>query len=450
MTTPTWSDGDPSQVSLTTNATELGRSFRRGFATLFAVDLVNKALTAATVVVLIRGLSVSAYAYVTVLLTLAQFTGSAAGGGVQTQYLREESERVSRGGETGRDALFPDALTKTLVLITVFGVCTFPLVRLFSFGSSLDATVRLAFFSTLFAAGYAATDLSIARFQARRRFLKAGVLSVTRASALLFGALVVIASSEDQFVVGGFLAGSTIVVGVLTAGLITGRALLAQDSRPRLLPFRREDAWLLLYSFAAGGFAYVDVLVAGALLSHYEIATLGAALRYWAVVLSAIPALAAVLRVRTSQVDIVDSPVNQRIFVFSWVRRASVPAALLVGLAALLAPVAIPQIDGGKYPTSIGAFQILLVSAFVAYATAPGAITLLAQRRYRTLGLTYGAGLALNLFGDIAVARPFGVIGIALVSSATYLAVGVAVTVQSVRYAARRGNGSAEAAGPAE
>jgi O-antigen/teichoic acid export membrane protein len=445
VTTPSLSDSDPSHVSLGTGRTELTRSFRRGFATLFAVDLLNKALTAVTVVVLIRGLSVAAYAYVTVLVTLAQFTGSAAGGGVQTKYLRDESERVSRGGETKSDLLFPNALTKTLLLIAAFGVSTSPLVPLFGFGAGLDSTVRLALFATLFAAGYAATDLTIARYQARRRFLEAGFLSVARSMAFLFAALIIVVSSENEFVVGALLVGSAIVVGGLTAGLITGRALLVYKTKPDLVPFSRDDGWLLLYSFAAGGFAYVDVLVAGALLSHYQIATLGASLRYWAVVLSAIPALGAILRVRTSQIDIVDSPVSQRNFVFSWARRASVPAALLVGVAAILAPVGIPQIDGGKYPSSIPAFQILLISAFVAYVTAPGAITLLAQRRYRTLGLSYGVGLVLNLVGDIAVARSFGVVGIAIVSSATYLAVGVAVTLQAVRYATQQALGSAEA-----
>jgi O-antigen/teichoic acid export membrane protein len=53
-------------MSIQSETLDLTRTFRRGFATLFALDLCNKGITAVTVVALIRGLSVSTYAYVTI------------------------------------------------------------------------------------------------------------------------------------------------------------------------------------------------------------------------------------------------------------------------------------------------------------------------------------------------------------------------------------------------
>jgi O-antigen/teichoic acid export membrane protein len=423
-------------MSVPSDTAEITRSFRRGFATLFAVDLLNKCVTAVTVVVLIRGLSVPSYAYVTVLFTLAQFSGSAAGGGILTRYLREESERLSRGGEVIREELFVNALVKATLLIAILGVCTIPLVQTFGFGSDSGGSAKLALFATVFAAGFTATDLAVARFQARRSFFRAGILSVIRALALLAAALTVTETSENQLQIGAWLAASMIVVGLLTAGRIAAKAAVSShtSSRLSLLGFSREDGWLSLWSVAGAGFAYVDVLVAGALLTHYEVAALGASLRYWALVLSAIPALGAVLRVRTSQVDIVDSPSNQRTMVLSWIRRTTIPAAVLVAVVAALAPVVIPLIDGGKYPKSVEVFQIFLVTAFIAYVTAPAGITLLAQRRYAALAAIYGGGLLLNLFGDLAVARPFGIVGIAIVSSTVYVGIGLAATVESLRY----------------
>ena len=106
--------------------------------------------------------------------------------------------------------------------------------------------------------------------------------------------------------------------------------------------------------------------------------------------------------------------------VLTWFRRTTLPAAVLVAISALLSPFLIPLIDGGKYPGSIVVFQILLVTAFCAYVLAPSVSILMAQRRYLVLAAVYGLGLLVNLVGDIAIARTFGVTGIAVVSASVY------------------------------
>jgi O-antigen/teichoic acid export membrane protein len=408
---------------------DITRSFRRGFATLFVVDLITKGLTAATVVILIRGLSVSIYAYVTLLLAIAQLTASAAGGGILTRYLREESEQASRGFRESTDGQFLEALAKASLIIAVFGICIVPLVKGFGIGTEFGGA-SLVILAVAFAAGSNATDLAIARHQARRRFSKAGALNVIRAFALLVSA-VIVSFADNVLVIGGWLVASMLVVALASAG---GALRTAPGARDRLrINFSREEAWLSFFSFASAGFAYVDILVASALLGEHQVSTLGASLRYWAVVLSAMPALGAVLRVRTAQFDIVDSPARQRSMVLSWIRRTSIPAALLTTAAFLLAPVLIPEVDGGKYPGSIAVFRIFLVTAFVAYTTAPAGTILIARRRYDVLGSVYGLGLILNLIGDIIVAQPFGVTGIAVVSSIVYLAIGIVVTLLAIR-----------------
>jgi O-antigen/teichoic acid export membrane protein len=410
---------------------EITQSFRRGFATLLILDFINKALTAATVVVLIRGLSVSSYAYVTVLLTLAQLTASAAAGGISTRYLREEAERVSRGSRDSSDEHFREAFLKTSVLILVFGVCALPVVQALGLGTEFNGTLSLVAFATAFAAGSSAIALSVARYQARRRFFKAGRLNVFRALALLAGALVISLTTENELVIGSWVAASMVITGFVAVAGPLRKVLAVQGNQN--LGLTREEIWLSFFSFASAGFAYVDVLVASVLLSEYEVATLGASLRYWAVIVSAMPALGAVLRVRTSQMDIVDSGERQRAMVLSWVRRTIIPGTLLIGGIFALAPILIPQIDGGKYPGSITAFQIFLATALIAYVTAPAGTVLMAQRRYDILGGVYALGLLINLIGDVAVARKFGVNGIALVSSIVYVGIALAVTVLSVR-----------------
>src|SRR5438093_1252891 len=179
------------------DSAELSQSFRRGFAATFTLDLVTKALGAVTVVVLIRGLSVSSYAYTTLFLTLAQFAGSAAGGGVRTRYLREEAERLSRGGAGDRDEAFLNSLLKGTVLILGIGVGAFPLVWSVSLGSEFLGAASLVAYATAFAIGFSAAELAIARYQARRRFVAAGSVAIARAAALL-GASVMILVTRDN------------------------------------------------------------------------------------------------------------------------------------------------------------------------------------------------------------------------------------------------------------
>jgi O-antigen/teichoic acid export membrane protein len=100
----------------------------------------------------------------------------------------------------------------------------------------------------------------------------------------------------------------------------------------------------------------------------------------------------------------------------------------------VLAPAIIPKLDGGKYPESVEVLQIFLVVAFSSYVAAPAASILMAQRRYRVLFGVYALGLLLNFVGDVSVAARFGVVGIAVVSSAVYAAIHLVLIGQALRY----------------
>jgi O-antigen/teichoic acid export membrane protein len=425
---------------------ELTRSFRRGFIVTFSMDLVTKVLAAAITVLMIRGLSVSHYAYATLFLTIAQFAGSAAGSGVRTRYLRDEAERLSRGrGDESSDP-FLSALFKGTVLIVLVGALSVPLVAVVGLGSEVGDGFTLVLYATLFAIGVSAIELGVARYQARRRFSAAGIVNVARSAALLVATAMILLTRQSALAISRWLAGSMLAVGLATVVAAGKRHLPSHVVRTRLLT--PDEASLSAYYVAAAGFAYVDIIVAGALLDPRQVATLGAALRYLAIVQSPIPALAAVLRVRTSQADLVDSLAGQKAMLFSWLRRSALPATLIVGAAAALAPLVIPMIDHGRYPDSIIVFEIFLATALSGYLTAPGVSILMTQRRFAALALIYTAGLALNLIGDIAVARRFGVIGIALVSTSIYVSLDVLMTSYAIRRASAAIAASERRGGP--
>jgi O-antigen/teichoic acid export membrane protein len=418
----------------TGSTADLSRVFRRGFAETFAFDVAARAFSAASIILLIRGLSVSAYAFVTLFLILAQFLASAAGGGVRLRYLRREAERVSRG-EAGEAASFGTALVSGSLLIAAIGFAFLPIVYFFIDVPAAGTPIGLIVYSVGFAIGWAATELTVAHYQARMRFGVAGAINVLRAAVVLATSIVVVAMGANQSsgLALGFLGGMVAVGGVTTGWILRQRNHVAQSPLRQRLVLTSEEGWLTIYFLAGAGFAYVDVMVAAMFLSAKDIATLGATLRYLSVALAAIPAMGAVLRVRVSQSDILDSGENQRRLVLSWLRLTALPAAVVLAVSIVLIPVVIPMIDGGRYPGSIIALQIFLPSAALAYMTEPGANVLMAQDRNAMLALLFALALTINFVGDLIVAPAGGVTGIAVVSSACFVALRVAVTLVSLR-----------------
>jgi O-antigen/teichoic acid export membrane protein len=417
----------------------VSRLFRRGFFDTFFLDIAARALSAVSVVVLIRGLSASAFAFVTLFLIFAQFLATAAGGGVRLRYLRLEAERISRG--QGQPAVsFSMALVSGSVLVAAIALAFLPMVYFFVDVPATGTPIGLLLYCLGFGIGSSAIELSVAHYQARKQFRLAGVIGVLRAAALLAVSIVVVAADASRppelplSFIGGIVA-----LGLLATGPILWRRdpqLVEGPLRERLL-LTAEERWLTVYFLAAAGFAYVDVIVASMFLSSLDIATLGATLRYLSIALAAIPAIGAILRVRVSQFDVVDSGEAQRRLVLAWLRRTAIPGVILLAVLIALPPFIIPLVDGGRYPGSIVAFQIFVPLVVIAYMTEPGPNVLMAQNRNATLALLYGLAFTINFVGDLIVAPRWGVPAIALVSSGCFVALRVAVTLYALKIASR-------------
>jgi O-antigen/teichoic acid export membrane protein len=393
-------------------------------------------LAAATIVVLIRGLSTQEYAFVTLFLAIAWLISSGVAGGISMRYLRERSEQVSRGTPAAEAASFFGALVKTVLLIALLGAVGLPLGLLVDLGASTAGSLALGALAVAYAIGLGAVELAILHQQAHRRFLVAGCFGLSRSAVLLGVAIVVTTRSPVSTVqLAMWLVGGLALIAIAAIVPILIREARAGSMSAAGLRFTREERWLSLYYLGAAGFAHVDALVAGALLEDPEVAALGAAMRYLALVLGAIPALNAMLKVRTSQVDIVDSVDNQRRIVVGWLRRAVLPAAAIFGIAAAASPFVIDYVDGGRYPNSQVVFQIFLIIPLAVYVTLPAVNVLMAQRRFALLAGVQGSALLLNLVGDAAIAPYYGITGIAVVSATVY------VLLEAVTVAASLGAG---------
>jgi O-antigen/teichoic acid export membrane protein len=391
--------------------------FRRGLLTTSFADVVARLLGAATVLLLVRTLKVGDYAFMTLFLALGQFLASAAGSGMRMHYLRTQAEIVSRGpGSTAVPGLEFGTVVRrqigTTLVVAALGVMVSLALDLRAAGAALATICALA---GLYAVGHSGFELVIMHHQACKRFSAAGVVSVTRNGVILALSLLPV------FITAA--AGGSTVAGLYALGLIVGAAVLLRPvlrAQKRLRSARAAHqaadgsiGWLTAYFVAAALFAYAGVFVVGSLLSRYDVAAFGSAQRYFAIALGAFPALLAVLRVRSSQVDVIESAGAQRRILTRWFRLAPIPAGVVLGLAAWFADDLVRAADGGRYPGSAGVLRLLLVLAFLTYLTAPVAAVLMAQCRYRPLALSMGVAAVANVGLGMASAAAWGAAGVA-------------------------------------
>jgi O-antigen/teichoic acid export membrane protein len=377
------------------------------------LDVLARGMSALTLIVLLRALPTSDFAFVVLLLNVGQFLGSAATGGIRLRYTRLEAERVSRGHED------PSAFHWTLLsgsgLVVAAGVLG--LAGATALGVGKDESERLVFaaLGTAFTLGMASVEMAIFHYQAQLAFIRAGIIQVARSAVILLLAL----GATVGLLKTGAAVGLAFAIGVVAVALVvalpvalsTRGAVRARDGR---FGFGRETAALTLYSLASAGWAYLDIFLVAALLNDVAVASYGAALRYISIVMGPVPALIAVLRVRTSQHDMVDSDDARRDLLARWVRQTLWPAIAVVGAAAIAAAWAIPLLDGGRYPLSVPIFQVLLVQSFVTYVLLPSPGLLIAQKRYTTLAWVNALAVVINIAAAAVAASLVGVVGVAV------------------------------------
>ena len=349
------------------------------------------------------------------------------------RYLRTEAERVSRKSEH-REFSFATALLSELTLICALGLLGAIGVALLGIRIKATNGAVGVMLIALFSASQAAMQLVIYHHQAHLEFVKAGAINIVRSLVLVIVALLVIAGLTRSG-----MATATILTVVSVFAAVGSAARLVRTPlrhfRPRNLIMGTEAAWLTIFFLASAGFATVDVFIVAALLNQQDVAAFGVAQRYYALALGVAPALLAVVRVRSSQSDVIDSSAAQMKLLHSWIRRMGVPAVVGTLMFALAAPIAMPIVNGGHYPTAIPVFQLLLIGVCAYYVCMPASSLLMAQGRYRALAIAVLCAFTANAVGDVLAVKwlGFGIVGIATVASVASLGFSVNTMVLAMQ-----------------
>ena len=95
-------------------------------------------------------------------------------------------------------------------------------------------------------------------------------------------------------------------------------------------------------------FNQVDVSMLTAFRMTEQVAEYGVALKYYNIILVLLPSIKTVLRVRMSKAEMTTSVVRQREFALRWMRKATVPFLIGVGLLCVGAQFLFPILNGSR------------------------------------------------------------------------------------------------------
>ncbi|MEW6350138.1 MAG: polysaccharide biosynthesis C-terminal domain-containing protein [Thermodesulfobacteriota bacterium] len=391
----------------------------RQTAFVLSWDMAAKALTALTMILIIRLLDPLEYASYTLAIAVA---------GVVVQVL---SSAVTRIYVLSYDQLgiaeHPGALLSIelalglavpLAVIPVCGVglplglavCGLVVSRLASEFVRTEFQRRLAF------GGYAnlelfrsALFLGAIAMLAPLGIAEPGAGLVTSAQALAVAVVTV-----------PFVVRLSLTKGItrFRAGVSTGKQLLSPENR-----------YLFGYFCVLAVFVQLDVFMLKALSDSQNVASYGSASRYYGVLGMALGAVHAVLLPAVAQsrtrLEIEQLFAKQRI--------AVVIFAMGVITLVLAAPSLIPLIDKGRYPESIPVFQVLAVSSIISFAFSPHANVVMRIDRHRFLFYLICVGTGINLVLNFVLIPAHGALGAAFTTLASATVVNVSTYVRSRR-----------------
>lgn len=179
---------------------------------------------------------------------------------------------------------------------------------------------------------------------------------------------------------------------------------------------RGPYSWLFGYYALIGVLSQLDVFVLSTLASSEQVASYGAAFRFYSLLALALASVHAVLLPVVQQVDTPQA--QDTILARQWRFLAVFAPVVLAG--AWASGWIIPFLDGGRYPDAVPAFRLLAVSSVVSFAFSPHGHVVLRFEDFRFLCL----GAVTSLVGHATILHvtvpAWGAVGAAAATLVTF------------------------------
>jgi O-antigen/teichoic acid export membrane protein len=200
--------------------------------------------------------------------------------------------------------------------------------------------------------------------------------------------------------------------------------------RLAVLIWRGKYRFLFGYFCILAMFTQLDVFMLKAISDSVQLATYGAAFRYYTLLSLALGAIQIVLLpaiqqlVSAKQLDALLAKHFKLLVVF----------AIGTFAAAWAAQWIIPAIDMGKYPQSVAVFRILALSAVLSFALSPHVNLVMRFEDFRFLTVLISAAMFINIALNFPLVRSRGAIGASIATLISYLFLNGSIFLRARRY----------------
>ncbi len=379
------------------------------FFTVYFFDMIAKMFTVVITILIIRCLSENDYAKYTVFNSVGSFISGVLGSGIGLAYTRYAVQL--RQTKSGGDSRLYIMLRKNMILLALVVILCSIFFLLVTDKASFHVITGLLYGLVL--AGY---QLNIVFFQAQENYTVGGIISNVKNIVVAIVVLILfVLLGEMQLVplLSVYLA-AIILSWLFTINYIDRRLSIEHrkirenKSDDTLKKMLKESVWIILYMFMLSAFNQIDVLILNNTRESLDVASYGVAFKYYSLVLSLLPALQVVLRVKNSSVEMTENARLRKESVVNWLKKSFPLSALLFIVGFIVAKVFFPILNGHGYNDSILIFDILLVGACLSYMTAPNVSVMLAAEKQRTLFFLSIGAFLINFIGNCIFIPKYG------------------------------------------
>ena len=192
---------------------------------------------------------------------------------------------------------------------------------------------------------------------------------------------------------------------------------------------RGEYRYLFVYFLLLALFMQIDVFMLRLISDDFQLATYGAAYRYYSALAMALGAVHAVLLPLIQKAK----DYQELDAIFGKHKRMALLFIPLVILVAWVSQWLIPWVDLGRYPDSVMVFRILCVSVVISFAFSPHVNLIMRFEKFRFLSVLIVIALFINVILNFVFIPLLGAVGVAIATLIASASVTVPIYIKSRR-----------------
>ncbi|WP_158634037.1 oligosaccharide flippase family protein [Radiobacillus deserti] len=376
------------------------------FSQVFFFDILSKVFMLAITIILIRFMVPAEYADIVKFTALSSFNFGVFGEGIALTFIRYSTEQFSRGKKNSL-ALH----TKVSLMLLILSIIAIGLAPLLAKVYNMANTVVI--YSIIYGFLIALINMNLAYFQSRELYVQSGMINNIKNIFILLGIGSFLLIFHELRVISVILLFIFSSIVTFCYGLY--KIYKSKQVKNILLDFYdfklmiKESLWVLVYLILLNLFNQMDIIMISNLLTNKDVALYGIAFKYYSLLLTLLPSIKAVLRVRTSKVEFVDSKEHRKEFVLQWLKKTWFIVFLSCVVIILLSGLFMPHINGHQYDDAIPAFNILVVGVGISYMFASNISIMMSARRYKELCFLAAISLAFNVFSNWLLIPIYGI-----------------------------------------